>query len=97
MYYRLDALELVMEQDDKTSALLEEVDNRLEDMIHYKQDIFSESAYLSESYEDIDYNVLSLLEESDSLDMVDQEVDDMIDSNEIDDSFGSMIDLIAGL
>ena len=42
-------------------------------------------------------SLLSLLEESDSVDMVDMEVDDLIDSNEINDDVGSMIDIIAGL
>ena len=98
MYYRPnDPLELVMSQDDKLSELLEETDERLDKMLRTNQEILSEHAYITESYEPIDYNVLSLLEESDSVDMVDMEVDDLIDSNEINDDVGSIIDIIAGL
>lgn len=96
-YSRFDALEIMMQQDDKISAQLEEVDERLDNMIRRNTEIVSEFTSISESYEGIDYNVVSLLEESDSLDLIDQEVDDIIDSNELDDDLGTLIDIVAGL
>lgn len=96
-YSRFDGLEIIMQQDDKISAQLEEVDERIDTMMRLHEEVLSENAYIKESYEDIDYNALTNLEESNSLDMVDQEVDDLIDANELDDDMGNLIDLVAGL
>lgn len=96
-YSRFDGLEIIMQQDDKISAQLEEVDERIDTMMRLHEEVLSENAYIKESYEDIDYNALTNLEESNSLDMVDQEVDDLIDANELNDDMGNLIDLVAGL
>ena len=96
-YSRFDGLEIIMQQDDKISAQLEEVDERIDTMMRLHEEVLSENAYIKESYDDIDYNALTNLEESNSLDMVDQEVDDLIDANELDDDMGNLIDLVAGL
>lgn len=96
-YSRFDGLEIIMQQDDKISAQLEEVDERIDTMMRLHEEVLSENAYIKESYEDIDYNTLTNLEESNSLDMVDQEVDDLIDANELNDDMGNLIDLVAGL
>lgn len=96
-YSRFDGLEIIMQQDEKIAAQLEEVDERIDTLLRLNENVLEENAYLAESYEDIDHIALSSLEESNSLDMVDQEVDDLIEANGLDDSMGDLIDLVAGL
>ena len=67
-YSRFDGLEIIMQQDDKISAQLEEVDERIDTMMRLHEEVLSENAYIKESYEDIDYNALTNLEESNELD-----------------------------
>lgn len=95
-YGRFDELEIIMLQDDKIAAQLEEVDYQIDDLMRLNEAVISDTEYLSESYEGIDYNVLDQIYESVN-DQVDEEINDLCDANYIDDFEGELIDLIAEL
>ena len=97
-YSRFDALEIMMQQDDKIAAQLEEVDAMIDKKIRFNQDVIEENAYMTEHLEEIDYNTLDEIDSAPaSTDMIDIEVDDMIDANCMDDDMGSLIDIVAEL
>lgn len=95
-YSRFDGLEIMMQQDDKISVQLEEVDDMIDKKLRFKEDILSESTYITEHLKDIDHLALNEIEtEPSSTDIVDIEVDDIIDANNMDDDIGALIDIVA--